>query len=234
MSDTYTPGPLSKDQIKKHVQKNPDIKGSFALAFLIAANGHLHQQDKIGTDYGHHLIAVSQHATESEAKMIIGLLHDVLEDTDWAPDDLYDLGFKERVIQGILGCTKQVGEAYFDAVERASMNPDSLDVKLKDNRHNSDGTRSNALLTAKDVERKNKYIVTRAYLTAVKKGDIAPGKSVLSLFVGRPDNAKLFDADLMEKHCPLYREDCIGMSAENLDHFYTSMYFDSRISPAIS
>lgn len=50
-------------------------------ALEIATNAHKGQFDKVGKEYINHPITVSSMCKSNEAK-IVGLLHDVVEDTD--------------------------------------------------------------------------------------------------------------------------------------------------------
>ncbi len=194
-------GLFEKNQVKQQIeakralgQKLPD----YDLATLIVVNALIGQTDKSGVAYSHHLMSVSRHNTDSEAKMIIGILHDLVEDSCWTLDDLRDVGFSERVVAGVDGVTHREGEKYLDSIERCALNPDSVDIKLKDNRHNLDGSRNDWLPTPKDMERQSKYIVTRQYLISIKKGEIEPGTPVAEWMKSQP--AKMQDFDLVRKY----------------------------------
>ncbi|MCB9990288.1 MAG: hypothetical protein H6867_02775 [Rhodospirillales bacterium] len=169
----------------------------YDLAVLVAVNALIGQTCKAGAAYAHHLISVSRHNTDSERKMIIGMLHDLVEDSDWTLDDLRDIGFSEKVIAGVDGVTHRDGELYFDSIERCGLNPDSVDVKLKDNRHNLDQSRNNWLPKPKDLERQAKYIITRQYLISIKQGDIEPGTPVYEWMKTQPE--KMQDFALAQK-----------------------------------
>lgn len=194
-------GLFNKNEIKQRIQDMRQkglVMPDYDLAIFVAMNALIGQTDKSGAAYGHHLINVSRHNTDSEAKMIIGILHDLVEDSDWELADLTAIGFSNRIVKGVAGVTHRKGEKYFDSIERCSLNADSVDVKLKDNRHNLDGSRNNWLPTEGDRERQSKYIITRQYLIAVKTGDIAPGTPVFEWMKTQP--AKMQNFELVRKY----------------------------------
>lgn len=170
----------------------------YNLSVFIAVNALMTQTDLAGNAYSHHMIEVSRHNTDSESRMIIGMLHDVVEDSDWALDDLRDAGFPERIISGIDGVTHRDGEKYFDSIERCGLNRDSVDVKLKDNRHNLDTSRNNWLPGESDLERQKKYVLARLYLVGIKKKEVEPGTKITDWLKTQP--AQLQDWDLVRRH----------------------------------
>lgn len=109
--------------------------------------------DKGGFPYLVHLHEVSSRV-EGENSKIIGLLHDVLEDTDTTRDDLIKMGYSERIVSAIETLTRKKGEDYNDYIERiiASNDEDALNVKLADLNHNMDISRIKNP-TFKDVDR---------------------------------------------------------------------------------
>ena len=67
-----------------------------------------------------------------------------------------ELGFSERIIQGIAALTKQRGETYDQYKDRVKSNPDAVKVKMADLRHNTDIRRLKGV-TEKDLARIEKY-----------------------------------------------------------------------------
>lgn len=173
---------LTKQQIIDDIKANLAETGQkpwVSEANYIASRAFLGVKDKSGKDYAIHWLTVAFDGTNSDIKRQIGLLHDLLEDTDWTADDLRDLGFDERVVQGVIAMTRdEENESYFDFIERCAKDPYAIDVKLKDLRHNLDGTRYTTTMTERDVYRTNKYIISYNYLVAVKQGKIQPGSPV--------------------------------------------------------
>jgi len=184
MSTTATPL-FTKAEVKARIAAwrangNPEIP-DYNLACFITNNALIAQTDKAGGAYAHHTIAVSTHKTDSETKMCVGMLHDLLEDSgEWAVQDLRDVGFSKRIVDGVDAMTKRDGELYFDFIERCSRNPDSLDVKISDLNHNLTLSRNNFLPTEKDKERWTKYILSYNYLVDIKRGNIEPGSSFVT------------------------------------------------------
>jgi len=176
----------------------------YNLACFIADCALIDKRDKGGVDYAFHTSAVSLHHTDSLTKQIIGKLHDVVEDSDWGLDDLRDAGFPERIVAGVDGMTHREGELYFDSIERCALNPDSVDGKIKDLRHNLSGSRNNWLPTEKDMERQRKYTVAYNYLVSVKKGEILPGTAVGVWMELQP--ARLQDMALLARHSSRYAD----------------------------
>ncbi len=158
------------------------------LAVLILGSALYGKKQWSGADYAEHPLLVGLRQTRSTAKQIIGILHDVVEDSDWTLDDLRAAGFSERIVAGVDGVTRRMaqGEKYLDFVERCSLNPDSIDIKINDLEHNSTHTRNAALLTDRNVAKQNIYIIAYNYLVAVKKREIRPGSPVQDFIALHP------------------------------------------------
>tara|TARA_B100001179_G_scaffold68701_1_gene48057 strand:- start:346 stop:1005 length:660 start_codon:yes stop_codon:yes gene_type:complete len=172
------------DEQKRECEERGDIwRASENLALLIFSSALFDQKQWNGDDYAAHPLYVGYNGTRSTTKRIIGILHDVVEDSDWELDDLRKAGFSERVILGVESVTKREGEFYFDFIERCSCNPDGIDVKLNDLEHNMNMFRNDSLPSEKDMVRLQKYVMAKEYLVAVKKGEIHAG-SPFADFVG--------------------------------------------------
>lgn len=134
-------------------------------ALQIVIKAHNNQTDKAGQPYIFHLLRVSEKG-QTEIEKICGLLHDLIEDTDWTFEDLKEEGFSDEIIE-ILDCvTKRENENYNDFIRRIEQNQLAIRVKLNDLKDNMDITRL-AEITEKDKERLNKYLNAYHYL---KKG----------------------------------------------------------------
>ena len=125
-------------------------------AIQIAVSAHKEQVDKSGQPYILHLIRVMD-AGETEQEKICGVLHDLVEDTDWTFEKLENEGFSEEIISALKCVTKQENEAYNVFISRIKENPLAIKVKLNDLRDNMDITRL-VYITEKDTERLNKYL----------------------------------------------------------------------------
>ena len=109
-------------------------------AIQIAVSAHKEQVDKSGQPYILHLIRVMD-AGETEQEKICGVLHDLVEDTDWTFEKLENEGFSEKIISALKCVTKQENEDYDVFINRVKANPLAIKVKLNDLRDNMDITR---------------------------------------------------------------------------------------------
>ena len=129
-------------------------------AIEIATEAHKGQFDKAGHDYIHHPLRVMAAGKSTEEK-IVGVLHDVVEDTDWTFERLAEEGFSSEVIEALRCVTKlSESEPYDKFIARIKANPLAVAVKLNDLSDNMDIRRLEEL-TEKDFKRLQKY--HRAY-----------------------------------------------------------------------
>ena len=125
-------------------------------AIEIAVQAHKGTSDKGGSPYILHPLAVMYNLDRDDEK-IVGVLHDVVEDTQWTFEKLLDEGFSVTVVDALRSVTKQEGgEDYFDFIQRAKKNPLGRKVKIADIQHNMDVTRIK-VISDKDATRLNKY-----------------------------------------------------------------------------
>ena len=70
---------------------------------------------------------------KTEDEKIVGMLHDVIEDTDWTFEALEAEGFSKEVIDA-LRCVTKVSEKenYDDFIDRVRKNPLAVAVKIND------------------------------------------------------------------------------------------------------
>ena len=129
-------------------------------AKAIATSAHEGQVDKAGKPYIDHPIRVMNMGKTVEEK-IAGVLHDVVEDSDWTFEMLEKEGIPKDVMDALRCVTKlSEDEDYDHFIERVKTNPLAVKVKLNDLKDNMDITRLGEV-TEKDLARLNKYI--RAY-----------------------------------------------------------------------
>lgn len=135
------------------------MKQVLATIIAIAANKHKNQFDKGGKPYILHCMAVMEMLayTGDYEIMSIGIGHDLFEDTDTTTEELRAAGITERVIKGILNVTKMPGETFEEYKTKVKSSKDSILVKMKDLRHNSDLRRLKGV-TEKDTQRTIKYM----------------------------------------------------------------------------
>ena len=125
-------------------------------AIEIAVEAHKGQIDKGGSPYILHPLRVMM-SVDGESEKIVGVLHDVVEDSDWTFEDLLADGFSSEVIEALKSVTKiSDNEGYDSFIQRAIRNPIGHKVKIADLRDNLDVTRISDI-TDKDVKRINKY-----------------------------------------------------------------------------
>ena len=152
-------------------------------AIEIATAAHKGQFDKSGKDYiGHPLRVMEMGKTEEEK--IIGVLHDVVEDTNWTFERLASEGFSEDIIAALRCVTKtSENENYDDFIERVKKNPLAVAVKINDLTDNMD-IRRLPYLSDKDVKRLKKYL--KAYKKLI-------GEPVYSIYAARQENPNAYD-----------------------------------------
>ena len=135
-------------------------------AIVLATQAHRGQVDKVGQPYILHLLRVMLRL-EGEAAQMAGILHDLVEDTDYSFDDLRALGYAEELLQALDCLTRRPEESYEQFIERASANPLARRVKRADLEDNMD-IRRLPTVGEKDLERLNRYIVAWRRLLAME------------------------------------------------------------------
>ena len=126
----------------------------------IARSAHEGQVDKAGRPYIEHPMRVMKMGKSMEEK-IAGVLHDVVEDSEWTFEMLEKEGIPKDVMDALRCVTKlSEDEDYDHFIARVKTNHLAVKVKLNDLKDNMDITRLEEL-TEKDLTRLNKYI--RAY-----------------------------------------------------------------------
>lgn len=109
-------------------------------ALKLCFDAHKDQVDKSGMPYVFHPFHVAEQM-HTEETVVVALLHDVVEDTDYTIDDLRTMGFPEAITDALALMTHAKGEPYMEYVERLKDNPIARTVKLVDLLHNSDLSR---------------------------------------------------------------------------------------------
>lgn len=141
---------------------------------LLAAEAHAGQVDKIGVPYIEHVRAVAAGlAPLGEQLTKAGLLHDILEDTDWTAERLREAGIPPRVVEIVEAVTNVPGMPYDEKIARIAADPQAALVKIADNAHNSRPDRAAQLPSGKRERLAAKYRSARAQLwPAVRQDDI--------------------------------------------------------------
>ena len=134
-------------------------------AINIAMQAHAGQVDKAGMPYIGHVMRVMQAGKTIDEK-IVGVLHDVVEDTTWTFDALLAEGFPVHIVDALRCVTKlSDDEPYESFINRVKTNPLAVAVKINDLTDNMD-IRRLQILTDADVQRLRKYL--KAYQSLVK------------------------------------------------------------------
>lgn len=131
------------------------IMATLERAIAIAATAHAGQLDKNGMPYILHPLRVMMRVEAFDAK-IIAVLHDLIEDTEWTPDQLRSEGFSAVILEALDCVTRRETETYEEFVERSSSNALARSVKLADLEDNMNMLRLKEV-TAKDLERLERY-----------------------------------------------------------------------------
>lgn len=179
-------------------------------AIQIATEAHKGQLDKAGREYiGHPIRVMEMGKTEDEK--IVGVLHDVIEDTDWTFERLEAEGFSPEVIAALRCVTKtSENENYDDFIDRVKKNPLAVAVKINDLTDNMD-IRRLPYLSDKDVKRLKKYLKAYKRLT---------GEPVYSVYAARQEHPNAYDPWTEETDEQLKKMWSEGVSVHEIaDHF---------------
>lgn len=125
-------------------------------AVSLALKAHEGQFDKSGMPYAGHIMRVMNAGRTIDEK-IAGVLHDVVEDTDWTFEALLENGFPTHIVDALRCVTKLTDDEPYDHfISRVKTNPLAIAVKINDLTDNMDIRRYNEL-TDWDFERLKKY-----------------------------------------------------------------------------
>lgn len=179
-------------------------------AIQIATEAHKGQLDKAGRDYiGHPLRVMEMGKTEDEK--IVGVLHDVIEDTDWTFEMLEAEGFSREVIEALKCVTKlSENENYDDFIERVKKNPLAVAVKINDLTDNMD-IRRLPYLSDKDVKRLKKYLKAYKKLT---------GEPVYSVYAARQEHPNAYTVWTSEDDEELRQMWAEGKSVQEIADYF--------------
>ena len=179
-------------------------------AIEIATEAHQGQFDKAGRDYIGHPLRVMEMGKTDEEK-IVGVLHDVIEDTDWTFEKLSEEGFSQEIISALRCVTKlSENENYDDFIDRVKKNPLAVAVKINDLTDNMD-IRRLPYLSDKDVKRLKKYLKAYKRMT---------GEPVYSVYAAKQENPNAYEPWTEEADAELTRLWSEGMAVSDIaDHF---------------
>ena len=127
---------------------------------LVATAAHELQTDRGGKPYILHPLAVMRITEEYFGYdldlMMIAVGHDLIEDTLITEESLRNLGFSDRVVNGILALSKDESKTYEDYKLQVKQNKDAMKVKYADLTHNTDLSRLENISEA-DRDRTARY-----------------------------------------------------------------------------
>ena len=186
-------------------------------AIEIATKAHEGATDKYKAPYINHVTRV-MNMGETDNEKIVGVLHDVIEDTHWTFEDLEKEGFSNEVIDALKYITKtSEDEDYAEFITRVKINPLAVKVKLNDLTDNLDIKRMPVVLES-DLKRLNKYLRAynelRTYYTVVINKNYT-NKTQKELFEANWDDLTLVEKSIrsdMERHPDMSWEKGIEMS----------------------
>jgi len=137
-------------------------------AIAIAATAFEGAIDKGGNPYILHCLWVMNAVRHlGEDYMIVAVLHDLLEDTDWTAERLVkEADFDPSLVKTIMMLTHPKGLSYEDYIRYLAHDEIARQVKLRDLEHNSKITRLKGL-TKKDFDRLQKYNTAYTYLKSI-------------------------------------------------------------------
>ncbi|MPN00779.1 Bifunctional (p)ppGpp synthase/hydrolase RelA [bioreactor metagenome] len=141
------------------------MKNLLEAAIKIAVEAHSGQLDKAGQPYVLHPLRVMLSLSD-EKDRIVGVLHDVIEDTSITYDYLIANGFEgqREILEALKSVTRKEDETYEEFIERVALNPIGKIVKLADLQDNMNLSRI-PNPTTKDFERLKKYEKAKEMLT---------------------------------------------------------------------
>lgn len=113
-------------------------------AIALAVEAHRGRVDKAGQPYILHPLRV-MFRLQTETERIVGVLHDVVEDSRYTLDDLRSMGYGEEIVQAVDCLTRRENERYDALIERAAANPLARRVKRADLEDNMDIRRYDTL-----------------------------------------------------------------------------------------
>ncbi len=144
-------------------------------AILIAMEAHEGQLDTHnGRPYIEHPFRVMT-AGHTLQEKIVGILHDVVEDTSLTLHQLAEEGFTKEILDGVDAMTRRDNESYDDYIVRLQGNPIAVRVKLNDLTDNMDIRRWDEV-QYHDLARLQKYLEAYKLLTEQEQKTADKGK----------------------------------------------------------
>lgn len=141
-----------------------NLNEQLKVAIELAISAHDGEFDKHnGRPFIEHPFRVMNAGQTLEEK-IVGVLHDVIENTEWTLDQLREKGFSGEILDGVDAMSKRENEPYDDYMQRVLKNPVAKRVKMNDLTDNMD-IRRLSVVGNEDIDRLNKYLKAYKQLT---------------------------------------------------------------------
>lgn len=141
-----------------------NLNEQLKVAIELAISAHDGEFDKHnGRPFIEHPFRVMNAGQTLEEK-IVGVLHDVIENTEWTLDQLSEKGFSGEIVDGVDAMSKRENEPYDDYMQRVLKNPVAKRVKMNDLTDNMD-IRRLSVVGNEDIDRLNKYLKAYKQLT---------------------------------------------------------------------
>lgn len=124
---------------------------------------HAGQKDKCGEDYVGHLYRVASAAQYNSCKhdaYIVGLLHDIVEDTVVNMIDIYE-NFDHRIAKAVEALTHKANEPYAEYMNRVERNHLATVVKMADLIDNMTPNRCVRIKSERDFKRTAEVLLPR-------------------------------------------------------------------------
>lgn len=179
-----------------------------AMAMTLCAHAHEGQKDKAGNPYILHPLRVAAAGTDLD-QVVLGLLHDVVEDTAYTLDDLRKQGFPETIVQALDAISKRPGESRESYLRRVAGDTLATAVKLHDWENNADPRRLALLESEKAAWLARKYDEARQILKSYLQGGMTMTEELVKrtarvltkLATEEAFDADRFDAAIDELEC---------------------------------
>jgi len=105
-------------------------KQMLSLAIKLSAMAHYGQFDNTGRPYFIYLMEVMTNLKSLDNDLnSIAILHGIFQHTDTKPFHLIDLGFSDRVIDGVRSMTRLENQSTAQYKAQIKSNPDSVKIK---------------------------------------------------------------------------------------------------------
>ena len=142
------------DSLQQYVNKKYAM-ATLEKAISIALEAHEGFLDKSSAPYILHPLRIMLQM-DTQEEMIVAVLHDVIEDSDYSIAMLKEIGFSDEVIEALESVTRKAEEPYEEYILRAGSNELGRKVKRADLMDNLTISRIKKL-TNRDLERIQKY-----------------------------------------------------------------------------